>query len=70
MRNPDVYRVRQIKIWDVSEQRKNGEYFPARPLPFYGCRLFENLKLAYLVFIGRYDILDWEDYDRSKSIIK
>lgn len=60
MRNPNIYTVIEIKKWDVLEDRGSGNYFPARPLPFYGIRLIKNLKLTWLVFIGKYDVLDWE----------
>jgi hypothetical protein len=61
MRNPNLYTVRQIKKWDIDRNTETGSYIPARVLPYFGFRLFRNIKLAFYVFIGRYDALDWED---------
>jgi hypothetical protein len=61
MRNPDVYTAQEIQNWDASTNTKDGNWIPARPLPFYGWRLFHNIKLALAVLIGKYDALDWEE---------
>jgi hypothetical protein len=48
-------------VYTFSE--KEGRYIPARCLPFsYDpiTNFFIRLKLAYGVFTGRYDALDWE----------
>lgn len=63
MRNPSIWTAQEIKEWDasVSMPNKNGNYIPARPLPFYGLRFFKNIKIAFAVFTGKYDALNWED---------
>jgi len=61
MRNPDVWTALQIQKWDASTSTKNRGYIPTRPLPWYGPKLFHNIKIAYYVFIGKYDALDWEE---------
>ena len=61
MRNPDIYSAREIKNWEVSTSTKTGNYIPARPEPFYGIRLFHNIKIAWYVLIGKYDALNWEE---------
>lgn len=61
MRNPSIYTAEAIRKWDDDTETKNGKWIPARPLGWQGIRLFHNIKLAFLVFIGKYDVLDWED---------
>lgn len=50
----------------------DGEWLPARPLPFWPSaptRLLRRVRLAWGVFTGRYDALDWEDWgDTSEAI--
>jgi len=60
MRNTNIYTPSQIKKWDVDTQNEKGKWVPARPLPFYGFRILEKLKIIWKVLIGRYDVLDWE----------
>jgi len=59
MRNPIIFKADEIKKWDV-ERRKDEKWVACRPLPFYGLRLFHNLKIAFFVLIGKYDVLEWE----------
>jgi hypothetical protein len=61
MRNPEIYTTKELQNWSFTEQSKSGNYILSRPLPFYGIRLFHNLKIAWKVFIGRYDALDWKE---------
>lgn len=61
MRNPSIWRAIELRKWDAFTKDERGNYIPARPLPWYGLRLFKNLKIAYYVFIGKYDALYWED---------
>jgi hypothetical protein len=65
MRNPDIYKVSKfdIKNWPYTETEDN-RWIPARPCPFYGSRFFRNIKISWFVFIGKYDVLDWEDYEK------
>lgn len=50
-----VYRTEEL-----AEYRK-GQWTPARPLSYGGIGLFKRIRLAWGVFTGRYDALDWED---------
>jgi hypothetical protein len=54
------YTAREIKTWEVA---RGPDYRPARPLNYQLDGLKRRLKLAWAVFIGRYDALDWEDDD-------
>lgn len=60
MRNPSIYTAREIQKHDCAVGTRAG-YIPARPLGWQGLRLLHNLKIAWSVFIGKYDALNWED---------
>jgi len=61
MKNPEVYKVYDLKnCWDNCTE-KNGKWIPARPLGWQGIRWLTNIKIAFCVLIGKYDALDWED---------
>jgi hypothetical protein len=38
----------------------NGRWVACRPLGYQGFRLLRRLKLAYLVFTGKADVVKWE----------
>lgn len=59
MSSPTLYTAAQIKAHDayVLDGRT---YIPARPLSWGGLSLKARLHLAWGVFIGRYDALDWQ----------
>jgi hypothetical protein len=59
MRNPDIYLRSNLVDNDPSTEI-SGKWISARPLPFYGLRLFHNIKLAWGVFTGKYDALKWD----------
>jgi hypothetical protein len=61
MRYPQVYTARAIQRWDVEMSLDGKSYTPARPLSL-NRSIFKRLLLAWKVFTGRYDILDWEDH--------
>lgn len=61
MRNPTIWTASELKEFSVSTMHKSGRWVPSRPIPFYGVQVLKNIKLAYCVFIGKYDALDWED---------
>lgn len=58
------YTAKEIKNWD-SNTEINGDWVPARPVTIYSLR--ERIKLAYLVFIGEYDALDWEEDSEKRE---
>ncbi len=67
MRYPAIQHPRAIirSLEYVSAQYPDGMYGPARAEPFYPgnpvTRLVHRLRLAALVFVGRYDALDWQE---------
>jgi len=63
MRKPVRWTATWIKDWDVTERCFDGSWKPARPICVGGMAILQRIKLAFLVFIGRYDVLDWEDDD-------
>lgn len=60
MINPSIYTAREIQNHDVFVKTNIG-YIPARPCSWFGLHLFKNIKIAWLVFIGKYDALNWEN---------
>jgi hypothetical protein len=65
---PNIYTPVQIKKWDVDEGRRDkfGQmyYQPSRPLHWDSIVI--RFKLAWNVFIGKYDALDWHDRDGER----
>lgn len=62
MRQPIVYTPTQIRQWDVAKNFKD-RWIPCRP---YGHNLLPfkyRLLIAWKVFTGKYDALNWE-YDQ------
>ena len=59
MNNPSIRKAGELKNWTESAN-VDGCWIPARPIPFQGFCLFWRIKLAWRVFTGRYDALDWE----------
>ena len=57
-RNPVVYSASEIATWHVSEEFKPGHWRPARPCGFRAEFMY-RLRVAWFVFIGRYDALNW-----------
>lgn len=62
---PDVYTADYISKESRStlSEYSSGKWTPARPLSIGG--LWIRIKLAFGVFTGRYDALDWEDIENE-----
>lgn len=59
---PNKYSPSDLQTWDVTkEDPKTGEWVPSRPICYFGLSLMKRLKLTWGVFIGKYDVLDWEE---------
>ena len=58
---PTLYTATTINLYSNLIKTPNGNYILARPLSYSTVNLLSRLKLAYYVFIGRYDALDWEE---------
>ena len=65
---PNLYAVQELKNWDVDEMYKlplsnehRFSYRPARALGFQGLCLLRRFKVAWGVFVGRYDAVRWGD---------
>ena len=62
MRQPDIYTASAIKLWDCArETATNGSWIPARPVGHNGFSWRWRFKLAFMVLIGKYDALNWQD---------
>lgn len=60
-RSPNLLSVNEVILISntCSSQNKNGDWVPARPIGFFSLRW--RLKLAWNVFLGRYDALKWAE---------
>lgn len=71
MRMPSIYTALEIQKYPNSvfiDDRRG--YIPARPIGFncYTIGWFRRrFKLAWKVFIGTYDVLNWEDIEPDNS---
>ncbi len=55
---PNVYSPLELQDWPTGEAHLRG-YRPSRPIPFQGWS-WRKFIIAWRVFTGRYDALDWE----------
>ena len=60
MRQPGIYTAHAIKNWKTQVEVKKGIWIPARPIGG-GFSFLWRFKLAYDVFTGRFDVLNWQD---------
>jgi hypothetical protein len=62
-RYPKVYTPSQLRKYSVAgfdPKRPQRGYIPARPIVLMRTG-FSRLKLAWMVFNGKFDVLDWEE---------
>lgn len=58
MNTPNEFTAQEIKAWNMDQQ--DGDFWiPARPLGLQGLFLMRRLRLAWDVFLGRKDVLNW-----------
>ncbi len=50
-----------LKKWmeEVGAQRSDGTYGPTRPMPYTGLFIKRRFLLAWRVFTGRADVVEW-----------
>ena len=56
---PTVYTASEIATWHVSEEYEPGKWRPARPCAIGGFRLTQRIRIAWSVFTGRNDAVNW-----------
>jgi len=56
-----VFTASEIATWHIAEEFEPGKWRPARSCPIYGWRFMERLRVAWRVFTGQYDALNWEE---------
>jgi len=61
MRQPVIYTAETIKKWDVDTECSKGVWKPARPCGHNMFSIIHRFKLACLVLLGKYDVLNWEE---------
>jgi len=60
MKSPQHLSAVELKDWSYTVRDNNtGQWIPKRVEPYYGLRLVHRCKLAWKVFTGEYDALDW-----------
>lgn len=57
MRTPSVYHAANMP---TVKTYAYGAWIPARPMSYPGFNLMRRLRIAFLVFIGEYDALEWD----------
>lgn len=61
MRQPDLYSAQKLKEWSNYTQIKSGEWVPLRPMGHNLRGIAWRWKMAWLVLIGRADVVTWND---------
>jgi len=64
---PKVYSAVEIKNYEQEFKPEDawkrvkidGVWLPTRPLGLMGIHFIRRLKIAYKVFVGQYDAIDW-----------
>jgi len=70
MKSPQHLSAIELKEWSYTVRDNNtGQWIPKRLEPYYGIRLIHRCKLAWKVFTGEYDALDWLK-DIKKPIVQ
>lgn len=46
----------------------NGKWFIAKPMGFFCLCLFTRIKYAWWIFIGKYDILKYQEDEQNANI--
>ena len=59
MRTPQVYAASSLKSWDADREIHQGVWVPARPMGLPGFNLVKRLTIAWNVFIGKWDAVEW-----------
>lgn len=62
MNVPHLFKIEELLKWtsEVSGSRTNGSWGSVRPVRFWGLCLHRRLKLAWRVFKGELDAVEWE----------
>ena len=68
MNVPNLYTSEEIVAISGSTRTFTGSrWIPLRPLGYSGLAVLRRLRLAYLVFIGRYDAINWEQLQEHQQ---
>ena len=55
-----IYTAKEIQEWDTVANYDKKNWTPCRPIQL-SLRIRARAKVAWKVFIGKYDALDWQD---------
>ena len=67
MESPKVMKSFEIKSGASQQSNYCGRWIPSRPTGIWGLRLWHRTKLAFHVFRGRYDALDWHETETCNA---
>lgn len=61
-----VWTPESLREWtdSCSGQKPDGSWGPIRPVLFWGLCLRRRCKLAWRVFTGKADVLEWDSHDK------
>lgn len=60
MKVPEAYKAGELRKLDNQTRLEDGRWVPVRPYCFGGIALGYRLKMAFKVFSGQADVLEWE----------
>ncbi|WP_144106798.1 hypothetical protein [Paraburkholderia sp. BCC1886] len=62
MNVPHLFNIRNLEehIQTVRQLDPVLGWQPVRPVCYWGVQLLRRIRISFLVFIGRYDALDWK----------
>lgn len=66
MRTPNVYAATTLKKWNA-DCEIDRVWVPARPMGLSGLYLIRRFKIAWNVFIGKWDAVEWYSYNWAIS---
>ncbi|MFA7218971.1 MAG: hypothetical protein WC119_00400 [Synergistaceae bacterium] len=64
IRSPSLFNAKEKELkllLSITAQTSDGKWILARPYGLIGLYLGRRLKYAWNVFIGKYDVLKWEE---------
>jgi len=54
-----VYNADDLKKWDCQAEIEEGRWVSARPINYRHAPILHRIKVAWRVFRGKYDALEW-----------
>lgn len=61
MRTPAKFTIEELKEWGVSTEQADGRWVPCRPMGLCGIQILHRIRLSWMVFTGRADVVTWKE---------